>query len=263
MTTDQTSMQPTKESINILGVSIGTKTSRELIDYIIHAIQAKERVLLAYINIHAINLAQQQPWFKDYLNQASLTFCDGYGIKLGARLLGYHIRERFTPPDWLPELASICAQKGFRLYFLGARPGVADQAARKLVSQYPQLLIAGISHGYFDKTPGSQENELLLQTINGLDVDILVVGMGMPAQEKWLVENWARLNCRVALPIGAAFDYLAGTTQRAPRWLTDHGFEWLGRLLIEPGRLWKRYIVGIPVFLVNILRQRFGRFPLE
>lgn len=256
-------MQPTTDTINILGVLVGTKTAQELIDYMIQAIQAKERVLLAYINIHAINLAQQQRWFKDYLNQASMTFCDGYGIKLGARLLGYQIRERYTPPDWLPELASICSQRGYRLYFLGARPGVAEQAALKLITQYPQLMIVGTYHGYFDKTPGSQENELILQAINGLDLDILLIGMGMPVQEKWLKENWPRLNCKVALPIGAAFDYLAGTTRRAPRWLTDHGFEWLGRLLVEPGRLWRRYVVGIPVFMFNIIRQKFGRYPLE
>jgi len=126
----------------------------------------------------------------------------------------------------------------------GVSPGVADQAALKLITKYPQLLIVGTYHGYFDKTHGSQENELIVQAINRLDVDILLVGMGMPVQEKWLKENWPRLNCRVALPIGAAFDYLAGTTRRAPHWLTDHGFEWLGRLLVEPGRLWRRYVVG-------------------
>lgn len=250
------------KSVNILGVEVGTQTTQELIECISQSIGKGSRLLLAYVNIYAINLAQRERWFKDFLNNANMTFCDGYGIKLGARLLGYHIPERYTPPDWIPFLASVCANKGYRMYLLGAQPGVSDQVAHLLKEQFSELIIAGTSHGYLDKSIGSAENDNIIRGINELNVDILVVGMGMPIQEKWLAENWHKLNCRVALPVGAAFDYLAGTTPRAPRWLTDHGFEWLGRLVIEPGRLWKRYILGIPVFYFNIIRQRLGFFPL-
>ena len=256
-------MQPVNHSINILGVHVGTQTIQELIDYIIASVEAGDRILLGYVNIHTINLAQQQHWFKDYLNRVNRTFCDGYGIKLGARLLGHHIPERYTPPDWLPKLASICTNNGYRMFFLGANPGVAEKAAHQLMSLFPQLNIVGTHHGYFDKSPESPENEGILENINMLNVDILVIGLGMPVQERWLLENWPRLNCRVALPVGAAFDYLAGSIPRAPCWITDHGLEWLGRLLFEPGRLWKRYVVGIPVFLFNIIRQRLGLYPLD
>ena len=255
-------MQANQKSVNILGVEVGTQTSRELIDYISQSIDTHKRILLAYVNIYAINLAQHEQWFKSFLNNADMAFCDGYGIKLGARLLGYHIPERYTPPDWIPLLASVCASKGFRMYFLGAQPGVADLVAQQLKGQFSELQIAGVFHGYFDKTVDSAENEDLIRGINELNVDVLVVGMGIPTQEKWLAENWSKLNCHVIIPVGAAFDYLAGTIPRAPRWVTDHGFEWLGRLITEPGRMWKRYLVGIPVFYFNILRQRLGLFPL-
>jgi N-acetylglucosaminyldiphosphoundecaprenol N-acetyl-beta-D-mannosaminyltransferase len=120
----------------------------------------------------------------------------------------------------------------------------------------PGLEIAGIQHGYFDKTAGSSENEAVVALINQVKPDILVIGFGMPLQERWLLENWDRLDAKVAIPIGAGFDYLAGVTPRAPRWMTDHGLEWLGRLIIEPRRLWKRYIIGNPLFFYRLVKYQ-------
>ena len=127
-----------------------------------------------------------------------------------------------------------------------------------LKQQFTDLSIAGAQHGYFDKSPDSVENEAVLQAINATRPDILLVGLGMPLQERWLMENWDRIEAKVALPVGALFDYLAGEFPRAPRWMTDHGLEWLGRLIIEPRRLWRRYLLGNPRFLWQVLKQRWG-----
>lgn len=245
-------------TINILGVRVGTQTSKMLIQYIVDSIGCGNRIIIEYINIHTINLALNHPWLQEFLNRASMTYCDGYGIKLGAWMLGQHIPERYTAPDWLPELAAVCVRENYTMFILGAKPEVARKAACKLTGQHPNLQIVDVHHGYFDTSADSQENERLIRRLNALDFDILVLGLGTPLQEKWLLENWSRLNCRVALPVGAALDYLAGEAWRAPRWMTDHGFEWLGRLIVNPRRFWRRYLLGIPNFLVHVLRQRFG-----
>lgn len=249
------------ETIDLLGVHVNTLVIEQVIDYINQAIQFRKKSILAYVNVHAVNLAQSQPWFKDFINDADITYCDGYGVRLGAKILGGDIPQRYTPPDWFPRLSSMCAQKGHSLFFLGARPGIAERVAEILVDEHPDLKIIGTHHGYFDKTPGCPENNAVLQAINAAKPDILVVGFGMPLQEKWLVDNWSCIEAWVALPVGAMFDYLAGGITRAPRLFTDHGFEWLGRLVVEPKRLWKRYLVGIPMFLLAVFHQCMRRFP--
>lgn len=252
-----------QSKVNILGVKIGTQSLSETIDFIDQAIDQQKRVIIQYINIHAINLAQGLPWFKSFLNFAHLTYCDGYGIKLAARILGASIPERYTLPDWFSKLIASCEQKGRSIFILGAKPGIAEKVANQTREEYPKIKIVGAFHGYFDKNQSSPENQKVIAMINHSNPDILAVGFGMPLQEKWLMENWDKLNCRVAIPMGAAIDYLAGTIPRAPRWMTDHGLEWLGRLAFEPNRLWERYLLGIPRFYYNVLKQKFGFFSAD
>jgi N-acetylglucosaminyldiphosphoundecaprenol N-acetyl-beta-D-mannosaminyltransferase len=246
------------EPLEILGVQVGRLTTGELIDSIVQATASGSRIIVAYVNIYAINLAQEQPWIKEFLNQAQLTYCDGYGVMLGARILGCRIPERYTPPDWFSRLSSIWAEHSFSMAFLGAKPGVAERAAERLKCESPGLKVVYTHDGYFDRSVGCADNETVIQAINACKPNLLVIGLGMPAQERWLLENWHKLDCQVALPIGAGFDYLAGEVRRAPRWMTDHGFEWIGRLWVEPGRLWRRYLLGIPRFLFNVSLQRLG-----
>jgi N-acetylglucosaminyldiphosphoundecaprenol N-acetyl-beta-D-mannosaminyltransferase len=176
---------------------------------------------------------------------------------LAARLLGRRIPERITYADWAWRLAAFAEAEGFSVYLLGARPGVAQEAARRLQARYPDLEIVGVHHGFFDHAAGSLENEAVVREINDARPDILLVGMGMPLQEYWLMENQDRLQGGVVLTGGAVFDYVSGGLRRGPRALTHSGFEWLARLLVEPRRLWRRYLIGNPLFLLRVLRQRF------
>jgi N-acetylglucosaminyldiphosphoundecaprenol N-acetyl-beta-D-mannosaminyltransferase len=249
------------QTVNILGVRVGTQNSKMLIQFIADSIENGNKINIAYINIHTINQSLKDPWFREYLNRASRTYCDGYGVKLGAFLLGHHIPERYTAPDWLPELVATCVQNNYSMFFLGAKPNIAERAAANLIEKYPNLQIVGSHHGYFNTATNCHENESVIQMLNSIDFDILVLGLGTPLQEKWLDENWSRLNCLVALPVGAAFDYLAGEVWRAPRWMTDHGLEWLGRLIINPKQFWRRYLLGIPSYMIHILKQKFGLSP--
>jgi N-acetylglucosaminyldiphosphoundecaprenol N-acetyl-beta-D-mannosaminyltransferase len=251
------------EAVNLLGVHVCTLPVESLVNFVSRTTLAGGKARAVYANIYAINLAQDLAWFRDFFNRSDVVYCDGFGVKWGARLLGLRIPTRYTPPDWIKLLAVECTRQSFSLYLLGARPGVAEKVAVILNQQFPDLRILGTQHGYFDKSPDSIENETVLKAINATSPDILLVGLGMPLQERWLMENWARLKVKVALPVGALFDYLAGEFPRAPHWMTDHGLEWLGRLIVEPRRLWRRYLLGIPRFLWLVLRLRLGLLRME
>lgn len=243
--------------IEILGVRVHPLTVADLHHRLAEFIDGDQHALVFHANVHGINLAAENPSMRAALEQAEIVFCDGAGVILGARLLGHHIPERITYADWMWQVAEFAEQRGYSMFFLGARPGVARAAADRLLDRYPTLRIAGVRDGYFDKTPGHPENEAVVECINHSRPNILIAGMGMPIQEQWLCANWPRLNVNVALTGGAVFDYLSGELQRAPSWMTGNGFEWLGRLLIEPRRLWRRYLVGNPIFLSRVLKERF------
>jgi N-acetylglucosaminyldiphosphoundecaprenol N-acetyl-beta-D-mannosaminyltransferase len=222
-------------------------------------VRGSKRALVLNANANCLNLCHEDPALRDFLNGAEIVLCDGAGVMLAARILGGRIPERITYADWAWQLAALAAAQGLSLYFLGARPGVAQEAARRLRERYPGLRIVGVRHGYFDHSAGSVENRKVLEEINAAAPDILLVGLGMPLQERWLAENKHGLDAGVALTCGAAFDYASERVRRGPPLLTESGFEWLTRLLSEPRRLWRRYLLGNPLFLSRVLRQILSR----
>ncbi len=214
------------------------------------------------VNANCLNLAWNRPWLRRALNEASLVFCDGAGVAPAARTLGQSAPIRITYADWTWRLAGFAAREGLTMYLLGAGPGITEEAARSLRRRHPALRIAGTAHGYFDKSAGSPENEAALARISAAGPDILVVGFGMPLQERWISETRHEPDCGVVLAGGAAFDYVSGRARRGPPLLTDNGLEWLARLAMEPRRLWRRYVIGNPVFLSRVIRARiFGLRP--
>jgi N-acetylglucosaminyldiphosphoundecaprenol N-acetyl-beta-D-mannosaminyltransferase len=251
--------QTSKERINILGVGVDPISVAELHAKILDAIRRGGHDLVLNVNAHALNLCYRDPALRAFFNTAPVVFCDGAGVMLAAHILGRRLPERITYADWAWELADFAESEGISLFFLGARPGIAERAATRLLARYPNLRIVGVRHGYFDLTPGALENETVLREINATRPDILLVGFGMPLQERWLMRNWDRVDARIALTGGAVFDYVSGELKRGPRLLTDNGFEWLARLLVEPGRLWRRYIIGNPLFLLRVLKQCLTR----
>jgi len=249
--------------INILGISVHPLTIAQLHQQIAHCIEQDSHALILNVNVHCLNLGMEHRWLREFLNQAEIVFCDGAGVILGAKILGRHIPQRITYADWIWQLAEFSEPREYTFYFLGAKPGVAKIASKNLQERFPSLRIVNIRHGYFNKTPNSIENEAIIADINKHKPHILVLGMGMPLQERWLMENWDRLNVNVVLTGGGMFDIISGTLQRPPQWMTNNGLEWLGRLFIEPRRVWKRYVVGNPIFLWRIMQQRFGLLRVE
>jgi N-acetylglucosaminyldiphosphoundecaprenol N-acetyl-beta-D-mannosaminyltransferase len=222
--------------------------------YIGATIAAKARNLVLNVNVHCMNLAVRMPWLKGFLNSAPVVFCDGAGVIWAARLQGRAIPERITYADWMWQLAAFCETQGHTLYFLGARPGVAEKAAERLRDRHPKLSIKGCHHGFFPLA--GPENEAAVAAVNAAGADILVTGLGMPRQEEWLRSNWGRLNAYVALTGGACFDFVSGSVPRCPRFMADHSLEWLYRLYVEPRRMFRRYVIGNPLFMARVLTER-------
>jgi N-acetylglucosaminyldiphosphoundecaprenol N-acetyl-beta-D-mannosaminyltransferase len=247
--------------VDVLGVGVDSITVEELQAEIKRLARSGERGLILNVNAHCLNLCYESEPLRTFFNSADMVFCDGAGVMLAARFMGGHIPVRITYADWAWRLAAFAEAEGLSLFLLGARPGVAEEAARRLEARHPALVISGVHHGYFDHAVGCRENEALLREIQAARPDILLVGLGMPLQEIWLMENRHRIEAGVALTGGAVFDYVSGELRRGPRLLTQNGLEWLARLLVEPRRLWRRYLLGNPLFLLRVLGQRFGMGP--
>jgi N-acetylglucosaminyldiphosphoundecaprenol N-acetyl-beta-D-mannosaminyltransferase len=207
-------------------------------------------------------MSYEDSWFRSFINQSDIVFCDGMGVKLAAGILGMPKPYRYTPPDWFSLLCDVSSKNGRSIFLLGGKPGVTE-IVREKISCTTQVTVAGNFHGYFDREHSSLENQAVLKMINQAGPDILVVGFGMPRQERWISENFDDLPVNVIISVGAMFDYVAGSVARAPRWMTDNGLEWLARLVIEPRRLWKRYLIGNPQFAWRIFKQRFGFLKMD
>lgn len=229
----------------------------QLIDYILDASKLAKKTKVSNVNGHAINLAYELPWYRDFLNNSDLVFCDGFSVVVVARLLGFSVQSehRMTWPDFLDKLAITCEAQEVSIFLLAGRPGVADKAIDRLLTIAPNLKVQG-HHGYFEKT--GSENALVIQKINEFKPDLLFVGFGMPLQERWISDNIEQIDTRVFLPCGACLDFYTGTVTRAPRWMTDRGLEGLSRVVIEPRRLWRRFLLGYPLLLYRVIRQRIS-----
>lgn len=255
---DQT-VAPAPRRVDVLGVPVDALTVEELHQHLQRFIGHGDRATVLHANVHAINLACRHAWFAGVLRDADLVFCDGEGVRLGTRILGERLPPRITYADWTWQLATWCRSTGTSLFLIGALPGVAAEAAARLVAHAPGLAIAGTHHGFFDTSHDSAATLGVIGAINRARPDIVIVGLGMPVQERWVHEHRRRIDAPVVLTGGAVFDYVSGRRRRAPAWMTRHGLEWLGRLLVEPRRLAGRYVAGNPLFLARVLRQRLRR----
>jgi N-acetylglucosaminyldiphosphoundecaprenol N-acetyl-beta-D-mannosaminyltransferase len=202
------------------------------------------------INPEFIIIAQGDPNFHNILSRASVCVPDGVGLLWAARHLGSPLPQRVTGSDGVPIIAERAAQKGWRLFFLGAAPGVAEQAAEVLRGKYPGVQIVGTYSG----SPAQEEEGALVEMVNASRADILFVAYGAPEQDKWIARNLPRLRVRMAMGVGGAFDFIAGVLPRAPLWLRQLGLEWLFRLYLQPWRI--RRMLRLPRFVLAVLLYR-------
>jgi len=242
------------EKFSITGIQIHSASVEELNNYILNVCNEHSKALILSGNIHSFNLASKNKWLKEYLNSADIVRCDGAGIVWGAKILGYSIKQRITWADYGWDLAKFCAGNNLSLFLLGNDKGIAGAAATRLKEKIPGLQIKDTHHGFFSKT--GQESKNIVDTINKSGANILLLGLGMPLQEKWLKEHFSTINVNIVMTCGAAFQFLSGTTKRCPKWVGDLGFEWLYRFLLEPKRMFKRSIIGNWTFIFRVLKSK-------
>ena len=209
---------------------------------------------LYFANVHTIHLARKNTEFLRAVNFADLVLPDGSGLKLAGRTFGTPIHDNLNGTDFTP-LVLRCAQtEGWTVYLFGARPEVVSACRDALARTYPQLCIIGDHSGYY----APEEETAIVDDINAKRPDILLVALGSPLQELWIVRHLRQLEVGVCLAVGGLFDFLAGTRKRAPGWMRSVGLEWLYRFLQDPTTKWRRVFVEIPMFLALLFTARFA-----
>jgi N-acetylglucosaminyldiphosphoundecaprenol N-acetyl-beta-D-mannosaminyltransferase len=249
--TNQSSQLPNLR-IELLNRRITLMTEIAIIDAIHQACIKDEKITVSSYNIHSFNLSMQIPWFYEFQQGAELALCDGFGVLKALQYMGLKLplQYRVSGTDFVPKLIEHCNQNNFSMFLLGTKPQYLTEAIKRTKDKYPQLKIAG-HHGYFDKT-SLQQNQAIVEQINQVKPNILIVGLGMPLQEQWILKYRPYLDVNVFIPCGAIIDRLAGVVVECPRWLSLLGLEWLHRLIHEPQRLSGRYLLGNPAFMFQI-----------
>jgi N-acetylglucosaminyldiphosphoundecaprenol N-acetyl-beta-D-mannosaminyltransferase len=239
----------------ILDIDVARLSVAQFIELVLAAARERRHWRICYVNAANFNLVAGDKRYAEVLRSADLVYADGQSVVWAARYLGCPLPERVNAGDFIERFAEACARENLTLYLLGSRPHVAERAAKNLTGRFANLRIVGTRHGYFDPA----ELGAIVAEINHLAPNVLLVGMGAPRQEFWTADLFDRLNVGVAWCVGAVFEYLAGETPRAPVWMRKAGLEWLFRLVHEPRRLWRRYLVGNWVFLWRVWRARHSR----
>jgi N-acetylglucosaminyldiphosphoundecaprenol N-acetyl-beta-D-mannosaminyltransferase len=238
----------------ILGVRVDRLFQRQALDMIEQMIalrRASGNTLpcqqVVTVNTEFVMAAQQNTDFRYAINAAALVIADGIGVVWATHFVDCPAPERITGTDMLVALARRCGEKGYRLYLLGAAPGVAEQAGVRLHALAPGLEIAGT----YASSPAPAEEDAIIERIRAANADVLCVAYGAPAQDLWIHRNLSRLPVAVAMGVGGAYDFLAGRQRRAPQAMQRMGLEWLYRLYREPWR-WKR-MLAIPRFMLQVI----------
>lgn len=245
------------DKVDILGIQVDVLDQQQLLAEIDRLAAAQRPALVNNVNANACNIAWADREFRDILNASEVVFCDGFGVKLGARILGRTLGQRMTPPDWIDDFFKLCVQRRYCLYFIGDTAEVVLLFRQKVKEKYPEIRIVGQHDGFF--TLNGDQDARIISEVNRLKPDIILTGMGMPRQEKWAWKARQRLGKGVIIATGALFRWYTGYEKRAPQWITRYGFEWLARLVMSPRKHFRRYVLGLPLFFFRILKQRFRK----
>lgn len=243
--------------VNILGVGVHTITLPQAVAQISGWVESRSQRYVSACTVHTLMECQRSETMRRAINGAGLAVPDGMPLVWLGRWRGQNGVSRVYGPDLMLELCRISVERGYTHFFLGGAAHVPQLLAGKLQARFPGLRVAGtLSPPFRPLTP--QEDNHLVDGLNRVAPDIIWVGLGTPKQDLWMAQHRARLNAPVLVGVGAAFDFHAGRIPQAPRWMQQTGLEWLFRLWQEPGRLWHRYLVYNPLFILLVLAQTLG-----
>lgn len=253
------------ERVTLLGEAMDLVRPEEVLHHVQAWVAEGRAAIVANHNLNSLNLIRTTPAMRAFYDRADLVEVDSTPLIWFARSLGLHSRplHRCTYLDWREHFWSLADRLGWRVFYLGGEPGVADLARERLTARYPGARIE-VADGYFDARAGSDGNRDVVDRIAAFQPHILFVGMGMPRQELWIADNLETLPACVVFSVGAAFDYEAGAQKAAPRWMGRAGLEWLYRLAVDPKRLFRRYCVEpwglMDLILADVASAAVGRF---
>lgn len=204
---------------------------------------------VSVVNAHSIIVARRDPDFLRAIEESDLVLPDSFPVVRLSRLFGQPFPQRLAGPDYCEAVCGLAEKKGYSVFFLGSSTHVLESIRARLLGRFPRLNIAGVYSPPMRKEFSAEDSEAMASAINQAAPDVLWVGLTAPKQEKWIHQYLPKLKCKAAVGIGAAFDFMAGTRRRAPRWVQVLGFEWFHRFLQEPGRLWRRYLLSNGEFM--------------
>jgi N-acetylglucosaminyldiphosphoundecaprenol N-acetyl-beta-D-mannosaminyltransferase len=239
--------------VKVLDVIVDAVSMDALTDEILEWTDSGSSHVAIGINAHVCNLVARDPHLRALVANSDLNYADGQSIVWAAKALGVTIPERVATTDLVVPVVARAATEGKNVFFFGGAPGVAAEAAARLRKRNPGLKIES-HHGHIDDA----DRPALIRSINAHRTDILFVGLGDPAQQEWVRDHRDDVSARAILTCGGLFDWLSGSNRRAPKWMIRAGLEWLWRMIIEPRRLARRYLVGNPIFIAAVVRQRFS-----
>jgi N-acetylglucosaminyldiphosphoundecaprenol N-acetyl-beta-D-mannosaminyltransferase len=243
--------------VNILGVGISAINLRQAVGEIERWIVGREARYVNVCTVHTVMECQKSVRLRRIVNESGLSTPDGMPLVWLSRLHGHRQAGRVYGPDLMLAVCERSQAIGYRHFFYGGAPGVADLLARKLQARYPGLVVAGTYAPPY-RPPDISEDNAALDTINAATADVIWVGLGTPKQDYWVSRHRAKLSAPVLIAVGAAFDFHAGLLPQAPSWMQQNGLEWLFRLVQEPKRLAFRYLVYNPLFVFKVALQLAG-----
>ncbi|MCX7907493.1 MAG: WecB/TagA/CpsF family glycosyltransferase [Bacteroidetes bacterium] len=244
--------------VSILGVGISRVTLQQTLELMSAWIRRRERRCICVVPTNSILAAYRDPRLRTVYNTADLVLPDGMPVVWASRLYGPPLPERVTGLDLFPAFCARAAQEGFRMFLLGSHPEVLRKLVQLLPRRYPGLRLVGYYSPPFRPRLREADNALIMERIAQAQPEVLWVSLGAPKQDLWIAENLERLPNLIAIGIGAALDAEAGRWRRAPRWMQRAGLEWLARLVQEPRRLARRYLLEAPLFIPLVLRDALG-----
>jgi N-acetylglucosaminyldiphosphoundecaprenol N-acetyl-beta-D-mannosaminyltransferase len=243
------------EKVDILGVGVHCTGKAGLIEQVYQWSLERQSRSVTYVNAHCLNTANDNPDYMGLLNNFDLIYADGISVVYAAYFLYRAQLEKMTGREWIYAFCKMAAERSLRVYIIAGRSVVAKQARDNLCHAFPGLQIVGAVDGFF-----IERTEMdILQEINDLRPDVVFVGMGTPIQEMWIAAHRSKIQAPVCWAVGALFDYVAGVEPPVPNWLNAVAMEWLWRLIVDPFGKWRRYLIGLPMFSLRILRQKLSQ----
>lgn len=236
------------EPIKILGVPVHPMTMKQAVDSLEQRMLAGEQTFVVTANAEIIMMCQEDAAYNSIISQkAELVLPDGAGAVWAGRHLGYKVPERVAGFDLYNQLLALSAKKGYKAYFFGGSPGIAEAAKAKSEEMYPGVKIVGCHNGYFTDA----DVPAIIEAINQSGAEMLFVALGAPKQERWILAHREELKPRILMGIGGSFDVLAGKMERAPKWMQDASLEWAFRLYKQPSRFMR--MLALPKFALKVI----------